>query len=225
MKTYSFTRIFILLLIICVILLMTTLASAQSDHSKSSEGTETMASSESEIYRQWWEANARKDSPDAMALAKKYIEQFPNGVYNTLFQKWLEFMKPVSLSPELQQEMINLSCQIIRNFILDSDKNYASRRILVKIDEDVFSEPILRQLFEVLSKHYSEPSRLTIHVITVEEQMPTGISEKPGPPGYYEHHRAVYLRLDGNELFRYSVKPTDRDLKTIVLKGVDPHER
>jgi hypothetical protein len=86
------------------------------------------------------------------------------------------------------------------------------------MEEEAFSEGSVRQVVGVLSEKYSEPHYLRINIITVDEQMATGMPNWRPSKVYYEHHRAFYSRFKGKEFLEYTEKPSDVDRKRIELK-------
>jgi hypothetical protein len=112
------------------------------------------------------------------------------------------------------------------DLVMPDHPEVCTRNLYVLMDETAFNEPNLRELFSVLSDAFPRPGDLTVTVRTSLEQVrplgEVGISEEPDLPNADKHHRAGYLRLGGNEFFRYTEHSTDLGLKTVVLKGTDP---
>jgi hypothetical protein len=123
--------------------------------------------------------------------------------------------------------------------IVDEDEpSYTNRRVEVLLDEKAFSEKTLKQLLEFLVKRFPTPDSLTITVYTNLEQIDTPEERETGrifvesPTGRgkpteeelmsRKYPSAVLMRQDGNELFRYTIKPNNLRLKTVILKGRDP---
>jgi hypothetical protein len=105
------------------------------------------------------------------------------------------------------------------------------RNVDVLLDKEAFSEDTLKQLFYLVSKRFPEPGYLHVSVQTSlwqtetpEEQDVGQISEQGEDPHYRQFPRAVLMRINGDELFRYSSdeEPPYRNLKTVILKGRDP---
>ncbi len=93
------------------------------------------------------------------------------------------------------------------------------------MDEKAFSEDNLRKLFEVLSNFYQKPKVLSVIVITSLKQVgdlpfPPGASGGQEPEGSRKHHRAIYVRFEDEEFFRYTISPPAPrdDLKTVVIR-------
>jgi hypothetical protein len=57
---------------------------------------------------------------------------------------------------------------------------------------------------------------------TPEEEDIGSISGKEPDPESDKYHRALFVRLRGNELIRYTINPPSKELKTVILKGRDP---
>lgn len=103
------------------------------------------------------------------------------------------------------------------------------RTVEVLLDETVFSEKTLRKLFDLISRRYPKPQLLRVWVYTNLNQLATPEeedrgkrSETPDDPDDDKYHWAIFIREDGNELFRYNPDPPSTDLRTVILKGTDP---
>jgi len=117
---------------------------------------------------------------------------------------------------------------IVSNFVSDKKRSISSsREMLVFFDEKSFSEQNLRTLFNQLSEKYSNPYQLTIRVKTNWDDIPTpdecnrASSSQPDKKDIDDYHWAIFLRHNGNELFRYNPTLKDTNVKTVVLKGND----
>lgn len=104
------------------------------------------------------------------------------------------------------------------------------RSVSVLLDESAFSEGTLKKLFSLVAKRYPEPQRLEVWVSTSLWQLATPeeadmgmISERGYDPHDDLHPRALLIRQDGNELFRYTPKPPYVNMKTVIIKGEDPN--
>lgn len=63
-------------------------------------------------YKAWYDANAAKDYPKAMELAKAYLEKFPNGTQaDYLKNKWIPSMQPYFFNQAVQAKNV---AEIIR---------------------------------------------------------------------------------------------------------------
>ena len=122
---------------------------------------------------------------------------------------------------------------IVRNDVIrvTGDSEDAYRFVEVLLEEKAFSEKILKELFSLVTKRFPTPTRMDIRVYTSLEQINTpeerdagGVSEGPDDATSDKYHRALFIRSSGgDELFRYSISTPVRGLKTIILKGKDPH--
>lgn len=66
------------------------------------------AAEEAAAYKAWYEANAAKDYPKAMELAKVYLEKYPNGQYATYLKtKWIPGARKALLATAVEAK--NLS--------------------------------------------------------------------------------------------------------------------
>ncbi len=119
---------------------------------------------------------------------------------------------------------------IIVNDVEGGDSPY--RSISVLLDEVSFSNETLKKLFYLMSKRFPEPQRLEVWVKTSLWDVPTpeeadegGMSERDYDPHDDLHPRALLIRQDGNELFRYTAnsKAPYVNMRTVILKGKDPH--
>jgi hypothetical protein len=117
---------------------------------------------------------------------------------------------------------------ILSNEVGGYDK--PTRTVSVLLDETSFSENTLVKLFSLVSKRFPEPQRLQVWVSTSLWQLATPeeaampvISERGYDPHDDLHPRALLMRQDGNELFRYTPKAPFINMKTIILKGRDPY--
>ena len=114
---------------------------------------------------------------------------------------------------------------------LSGDPKDANRTVSVLLDEKAFSEETLKEMFKLVSKRFPEPKRLDIWVYTSLEQLDTPeerdrgvISESDNNPVFDNYHRALFFRSqDGDEVFRYNPNPPNTNMKTVILKGRDPH--
>jgi hypothetical protein len=179
---------------------------------------------EAQIYRQWYEAQLKKDNFLAIAAAKQYIKQYPNGVYAEYLRRWLSPVERVDTS--VIRELIKLRCYVVENYTYASGNPAVSQRgMALLMQEEAFSENNLRKLFDVLSRNFPQPDDLGIIVVTTEAQVQNRPSNRPSDspeaPGYYDHHRAEYRRRGNDESFRFTEQPTDRRLKTVTLRGND----
>ena len=118
---------------------------------------------------------------------------------------------------------------IYYNDVHDPKEEWAERNVGVLLDERAFSEETLKQLFALLSERYPSPQRLVVDVDTSLDTARTP-EEQEGPavcgacenPSHRQHHWALYMRFEDDEIFRYNPNPPDRDMKTVVLRGKDP---
>ena len=117
---------------------------------------------------------------------------------------------------------------ILSNEVGGYDK--PTRTVSVLLDETSFSENTLVKLFSLVSKRFPEPQRLQVWVSTSLWQLATPeeaampvISERGDDPHDDLHPRALLMRQDGNELFRYTPKAPYVNMKTVILKGKDPY--
>jgi hypothetical protein len=101
-----------------------------------------------------------------------------------------------------------------------------TRQMEVLLEAEAFSEATLEILFRRILRRFPSPDTLTVDVYTSLKQIKTPeereigeITEGPDNPEVRKYNRAVLLRRDGNELFRYTTNPPSREMKTIVLKG------
>ena len=128
-----------------------------------------------------------------------------------------------------RQAKIGFRYVIICDPINVTDPNDPPRRIDVLLDPKAFSEETLATLMRILSKRYPEPEWMIVHVWTNLEQVHTPgeprMSEAPYNPILDEYHRAILIRKDGNELFRYNPNPPSTRMKTVILKGEDPYSK
>lgn len=96
-----------------------------------------------------------------------------------------------------------------------SDSVYDNQRnVEVLLGERVFTECALRWVFGVVSRRYSEPSRLHIFVRN-------GIDDA----GPVKQPWAEYSRDKDGEAFRYKPNPSYKGVKVSVTKGSNPFER
>jgi hypothetical protein len=106
-----------------------------------------------------------------------------------------------------------------------------ARDVEVLLDAEDFSEKNLKRLFGELSDRFPTPDRLAVHVFTSLKQVGSqsqrdAVSSMPPKenPEFHNYHRALLMRIDGDELVRYNPNPPSREMKTMVLKGRDPFE-
>jgi hypothetical protein len=122
-------------------------------------------------------------------------------------------------------ERVSFHYVIFKNSLTNPDApNDGFRNMKVLLDVDAFSEANLKELFRVISKAFPEPERLNLMVYTSVKQVYTPEythSNAPTPPEYFYHHMAVYNRGKENEFFRYTLTPTSRELKTVIIRGRD----
>lgn len=123
---------------------------------------------------------------------------------------------------------------IVSNEIIDGrgDPKDAVRYVEVLLDDKSFNEETLRELFRLLSKRFPKPQVMHVEVSTNLEQVDTPeereagkISEAPTNPALDRYPSALLIRQGGNELFRYTPKPPNTEMKTVVIKGRDPQAR
>jgi hypothetical protein len=117
-------------------------------------------------------------------------------------------------------------------FSNEVDKRFKehTRNVGVLMDKDAFTEDNLKKLYALISKRFSEPSWLRVWVrtslwdiATPEEAELPNISERGFDPHDEQWPWALLIRVDDNELFRYSSEgPPYLKMKTVILKGVDP---
>ena len=199
----------------CIALLNTAIPPVQSTQTHfPKQNTQTP---EAELYKNWYLVQAQRNYALASEFARTYIEQYPEGKYAQYLRKWIDAYKPPP--PDVEWEMSRLRCQYIRGELSNSYINPGlwSHDIVIKMDEEAFSESNVREVVEVLSRKYKEPRGLVIYVITVHEQMPGGPSHARPPEEYYKHHRAVYNRTKNEEYFEYTEGPTDVVMKRVGL--------
>ena len=114
---------------------------------------------------------------------------------------------------------------------LSGDPKDANRTVSVLLDEKAFSEETLKEVFKLVTKRFPEPKRLDVWVYTSLEQLDTPeerdrgvISESDNNPVSDNYHWALFFRSqDGDEVFRYNPNPPNTNMKTVILKGRDPH--
>ena len=120
---------------------------------------------------------------------------------------------------------------IVNNEVIDDsgDPKDAYRYVEVLLDEKAFSEATLKKLFKLLSKRFPKPSTMDVSVSTNLEQVDTPeerdepkVSEAPATPSLNRYPSALLIRIDGNELFRYTPNPPNTEMKTVILRGRDP---
>ncbi|OLE51429.1 MAG: hypothetical protein AUG51_23330 [Acidobacteria bacterium 13_1_20CM_3_53_8] len=120
----------------------------------------------------------------------------------------------------------------------NEESSYTRRDVEVLLDENAFSENTLKELFKLLSQRFPEPDGLTVDVYTSLEQIDTPEEHEggrmfaesrtgtrrvsPEELNFRKHPSAVLMRQNGNELFRYTIRPNNLKLKTVILKGHDP---
>lgn len=96
-----------------------------------------------------------------------------------------------------------------------SDSVYENQRnVEVLLGERVFTECVLRWVFGMVSRRYSEPSRL--HILVRNGIDVAGALKQPW---------AEYSRDERGEAFRYKPNPSYKGVKITVTKGSDPFER
>lgn len=105
----------------------------------------------------------------------------------------------------------------------------AERTVQVLLDDKAFSEETLRTLLRFISRRYPRPDWMTVWVLTNLKQIRTPEEEDRGrvsgtksDPEFYQHHRALLIRHNGNELFRYNPNPPSPEMKTVIINGRDP---
>ena len=118
---------------------------------------------------------------------------------------------------------------ICGNWLMPRPGPHAVRNICVLMEEDRFGPETLKELFRLIDKRFPEPVVFDCSVFTSLDQLDTPEEEdRPKPSETREaareehHHRAVLLRSAQNEIIRYTARPGDSSLRTIVLKGKDP---
>lgn len=123
---------------------------------------------------------------------------------------------------------------IVNNEVNDGsgDPRGAYRYVEVLLDEKAFSEETLKALFKLVSKRFPKPNDMDVYIWTNLEQVDTPeekdepkVSEAPDNPALDKYPTALLIRKDGNELFRYTLKAPNTDMKTVVIKGRDPQAR
>lgn len=122
-----------------------------------------------------------------------------------------------------KSQKLNIEYTIYYQKVFHSGKpERATRNIDILLNEQDFSGENLKTIFMELSEIFPDPITLCIYVVTSREQIPPGGHAKTSVsepmPNYYNHHRGIYFRSGDSEFFRYTVNPTDRDLKTIAIK-------
>jgi hypothetical protein len=113
---------------------------------------------------------------------------------------------------------------------LDNPAKPIRRVVHVLLDRDAFGLENLKKLFALVSKRFPQPDWLEVWVRTSLIQIPTPeekdepqISESPFlDPHEGEHPTAVMIRIQDNELIRYTPARPYIGMKTIILKGTDP---
>jgi hypothetical protein len=107
----------------------------------------------------------------------------------------------------------------------------ARRTVSVLLDKASFSEETLKKLFALVSKRFPEPAWLQVDVYTSLEQLRTPeeaelpkVSGQDSSGTFYNHPYALFMRIEGNELFRYYPNPPSRERKTVIIKGRDPFD-
>jgi hypothetical protein len=118
---------------------------------------------------------------------------------------------------------------ICGNLLMPQPGPHAVRNICVLMDEGRFDPETLKELFRLLSTRFPEPVVFDCSVFTSLDQLATPEeqdrprhSETREPTREEHHHRAVLLRSAENEIIRYTARPGDSSLRTIILKGRDP---
>ena len=139
-----------------------------------------------------------------------------------------------NMQKEDMQFRSSLRYAIVSNEIVNvtGDADDAFRYVVILLDEKAFSESRLKELFKLVSARFPTPNRLDVQVYTDLEQVETPeehdrgrVSESRDDPTSDKYHWALFIRSQGNELFRYNPNPPNRGMKTVILKGEDPTAR
>ena len=128
------------------------------------------------------------------------------------------------------QELIDFRYAIIMNKVQDKDNPESiNRYLIILMDEKAFTEENLEKLSRHILKKYPKPHELMARICTNIEQVPTPeeigmpkISGGGGSSDLYKYHKAILMRFEGNEFFRYTTEPSTNTMKSVVLKGIDP---
>lgn len=147
------------------------------------------------------------------ALTSVGMAHYPSGVFHS----------------SNQQNKASFRYIIFSNSVDDTGRPKDSwRRVKVLLEASSFSENTLRSLFSLLSNRFPTPDWLQVEVYTSLRQIPTPeeddvgfISEGRDDPEFDKHHRAILIRIQGNEFFRYTTDPPSRTMKTVILNGRD----
>ena len=118
---------------------------------------------------------------------------------------------------------------IVNNKVLDPGQTGNRwRRVTVLVEPSAFSEELLEQVLNLISKRFPQPDWLEVDVKTSLKQIKTPeeedlgeVSEEPDDVELRQYHWGLLVRKNGNEFFRYNSFPPNRMMKTVVLKGKD----
>src|SRR4051812_10817434 len=119
-----------------------------------------------------------------------------------------------------------------RYAIVESGLLHNGRLLFVLIDAEAYSEQNLRELFQLVSKRFPQPTELWITVCTNLRQIPTPeeidyLSAHPDDNSIIEsldvakYPSAEYARSKQAEYFEYS-PGAGQPKKTIIIAGKDP---
>lgn len=81
----------------------TATTTAQATATTAQPAAQDAAAEEAAAYKAWYEANAAKDIPKAMDLAKAYLDKYPNGQYAAYLKKWYSDKKTIALAKALNE--------------------------------------------------------------------------------------------------------------------------
>lgn len=118
---------------------------------------------------------------------------------------------------------------ILSNDIESVGRKYRTRSIEVLLDPNAFSEPNLRDLFELLLNRYPKPDWMFVDVVTNLEQVATPeeaerditMSHTDNHPEFDKYNNAILIRQGKDEFFRYTIKAPGTEMNTVVIKGCD----
>jgi tetratricopeptide (TPR) repeat protein len=155
---------------------------------------------EAAAYKLWFDANAAKDYPKAMELAKAYLEKFPSGKYaDYLKNKWIPSLYPTFFNQAVQAknvpEIIRIGKEVLAR---DTDNlDYLSALVVQIRTLELFANP-------PNFAHAAEAAEFAERAIRLIEagKVPTGADpqkfNKPVTLGYMHQTLAVIYEHDKN---------------------------